>query len=214
MQIQASRIAPTGLHAGAPLSTIDDVASIFASVSKEMHMAEQQLYKQLQITIPAVSEIGQYLASAGGKRFRPLLTCLGAGAAAFDGSVGELACIGAWGHPHGGPAIFCSGQAYLYLNLGQVLEVLQASNCISHVEEGLRAGLNLAFLVGCKTIKDQCHPLDGGGADASIAVSAQADRSSQATGVPCHLQRVRNGCGTANAQQESGGEQASGRRGH
>jgi octaprenyl-diphosphate synthase len=52
------------------------------------------LYKQLQITIPAVSEIGQYLASAGGKRFRPLLTCLGAGAAGFDGSVGDLACIG------------------------------------------------------------------------------------------------------------------------
>ena len=94
MQIQASRPAPTGLHAGAPRTTIADVEAIFALVAAEMGLAEAEIHNQLQVTIPAVSEIGRYLAMAGGKRLRPLLTLLGAKAVGFDGDIGSLAAIG------------------------------------------------------------------------------------------------------------------------
>ncbi len=94
MQIQAQRPEPTGLHDGAPRTMIEDITAVFELVSEELCLAEEELQAQLQITIPAVAEIGQYLAMAGGKRFRPLLTALGAGAVGFDGSIGHLAAIG------------------------------------------------------------------------------------------------------------------------
>ncbi len=94
MQTQARRPRPTGLHAGAPRTSISDVGEIFALVSEDMQCSETELHSQLQITIPAVAEIGSYLASAGGKRLRPLLTALGARAVGFDGDIGKLCCIG------------------------------------------------------------------------------------------------------------------------
>lgn len=94
MQIQAQRPDPTGLHAGAPRTLIDDVSAVFALVQGDLGLAEEELHNQLQVTIPAVSEIGRYLAMAGGKRFRPLLTALGARASGFGGSIGHLAAIG------------------------------------------------------------------------------------------------------------------------
>ena len=94
MQTQPSRPSPSGLHAGAPRTTIADVATIFALVAEEMGEAEEQIHHQLQLTIPAVSEIGRYLALAGGKRMRPLLSVLGARAVGFEGDIGKLSSIG------------------------------------------------------------------------------------------------------------------------
>lgn len=94
MQIQAQRPEPTGLHDGAPRTMIEDIGAVFELVSDDLALAETELHNQLQITIPAVSEIGRYLASAGGKRLRPLLTALGAGAVGFEGSIGHLATVG------------------------------------------------------------------------------------------------------------------------
>jgi len=94
MQIQASRPAPSGLHAGAPRTTIADIGGVFDLVSEEMGLAETEIHSQLQVTIPAVSEIGRYLALAGGKRLRPLLTILGARAVGFQGDIGSLGAIG------------------------------------------------------------------------------------------------------------------------
>ena len=94
MQTQPSRPTPSGLHAGAPRTTIADVATIFALVAEEMGLAEEQIHEQLQLTIPAVSEIGRYLALAGGKRMRPLLSILGARAVGFEGDIGKFASIG------------------------------------------------------------------------------------------------------------------------
>jgi len=95
---QAPRTQPTGLHAGAPRSTINpeapDVTSVFALMAADMAAAETALHEQLQITIPAVSEIARYLALAGGKRLRPLVTGLGARAVGLEGEIGELMCIG------------------------------------------------------------------------------------------------------------------------
>ncbi len=49
-----------------------------ALVSDDLVRAERALASALKSAVPAVSEIGQYLAGAGGKRLRPLLTALGA----------------------------------------------------------------------------------------------------------------------------------------
>jgi octaprenyl-diphosphate synthase len=98
MQSQSHRTQPTGLHAGAPRTTIDhtaeNVASVFSLMAEEMALAEANLHEQLQITIPAVAEIGRYLALAGGKRLRPLVTGLSARAVGFSGDIGGLMCIG------------------------------------------------------------------------------------------------------------------------
>jgi len=59
-----------------------------------MTQAENELHRQLQLTIPAVAEIGEYLALSGGKRLRPMLTALGARAVGFEGEMGKLCCIG------------------------------------------------------------------------------------------------------------------------
>jgi hypothetical protein len=83
MQNQASRHTASGLHAGAPHTLIGDVGDIFALVADELIATETQLHDELAMTIPAVAEIGHYLAKSGGKRFRPMLTALGAKAVAL-----------------------------------------------------------------------------------------------------------------------------------
>jgi octaprenyl-diphosphate synthase len=94
MQIQASREAASGLHAGAPRTIIPDAGAIFDLVAENLGEVDAELHKQLAVTIPAVAEIGRYLALAGGKRLRPLLTALGARAVGFDGSISHLSVIG------------------------------------------------------------------------------------------------------------------------
>jgi octaprenyl-diphosphate synthase len=94
MQNQASRHTASGLHAGAPHTLIGDVGDIFALVADELIATETQLHDELAMTIPAVAEIGHYLAKSGGKRFRPMLTALGAKAVGFEGSTPHLCAIG------------------------------------------------------------------------------------------------------------------------
>jgi octaprenyl-diphosphate synthase len=94
MQPQVQRPRPTGLHAGARRTTISDVAEIFALVAEEMAETEITLQQQLQLTIPAIAEIGSYLALSGGKRLRPLLTALGARAVGFEGDMAKLCSVG------------------------------------------------------------------------------------------------------------------------
>jgi octaprenyl-diphosphate synthase len=66
----------------------------FALVASDMEQAELLLHEFLGQTIPAVAEIGHYLAESGGKRLRPLLTALGAKAAGHAGDVTRLMCVG------------------------------------------------------------------------------------------------------------------------
>ena len=67
---------------------------VFAVVGEELEQSEIELHALLGQTIPAVAAIGQYLAEAGGKRLRPLLTALGARAAGNHGDVKRLMCVG------------------------------------------------------------------------------------------------------------------------
>ncbi|NOY25830.1 MAG: polyprenyl synthetase family protein [Oligoflexia bacterium] len=92
--MNALRTAPTGLHAGAPLTYLPDLGSVFALVSTDFAMVEVELRALLDSTVPAVPEIGRYLADAGGKRLRPLLTALGARAVGHPGPLARLMCVG------------------------------------------------------------------------------------------------------------------------
>lgn len=83
-----------GLHAGAPLSRVRGPADAFALVAPELGAAEARLRDLVASEVDVVAAIGGYLADAGGKRLRPLLTALGARAAGFDGPLPGLMCVG------------------------------------------------------------------------------------------------------------------------
>ena len=77
MPAQVRRPRPMGLRVARPPQRSPLHAAV-ALVSDDLARAERALASALESTVPAVSEIGRYLASAGGKRLRPLLTALGA----------------------------------------------------------------------------------------------------------------------------------------
>lgn len=73
------------------------MARCFALVGEDLAAAEEELHRLLQSDITVIPNVGEHLAFAGGKRFRPLLSLLCAQAAGFDGgaritvaAVGEL----------------------------------------------------------------------------------------------------------------------------
>lgn len=94
MHAQLARTDATGLHAQAPLSRLRPVAEVMELVEPELARAEGLLGELLASTVPAVPEIGRYLAQAGGKRMRPLLTALGARAVGVEGDIARLMCVG------------------------------------------------------------------------------------------------------------------------
>ena len=94
MQLPAQRERPAGLHAGAPRTRVSPIARCVQLVQADMVAAESHLASLVSSTVPAVDEIARYLADAGGKRLRPLLTALAARAAGNHGEVARLMCAG------------------------------------------------------------------------------------------------------------------------
>ena len=88
-----ARTRGAGLEAGAPLTMLPSLPEVFALVRPELQAAEAHLAELVQSEVPVVSSIGTYLTLAGGKRLRPLLTALGAGAVGHIPSPGLL-CVG------------------------------------------------------------------------------------------------------------------------
>lgn len=88
------RTEPAGLHAGAPLTRIETAADAFALVGPELRLAELRLAELVGSEVEVVSAIGAYLTEAGGKRLRPLLTALGAGAVGHATNLPGLLCVG------------------------------------------------------------------------------------------------------------------------
>lgn len=82
-----------GLEAGAPLTWVHTPAQAFALVGAELQGAEARLHALVGSEVAVVTAIGAYLAAAGGKRLRPLLTALGAGAVGYEASA-DLLCVG------------------------------------------------------------------------------------------------------------------------
>ncbi len=88
------RLVPLGVHGGAPLSFVDTPADVFALAAPMMGAAEVRLRELVASEVDVVEAIGAYTATAGGKRLRPLLTALGAGAVGFDRPLDGLMCAG------------------------------------------------------------------------------------------------------------------------
>ncbi len=90
----ARRAHAVGVHGGAPLSFVETPADVFALAAPAMAGAEARLRELVASEVDVVEAIGAYTATAGGKRLRPLLTALGAGAVGFDRRLDGLMCAG------------------------------------------------------------------------------------------------------------------------
>ncbi len=88
-----ARARGVGLEAGAPLTWVRTPAEAFALVGADMAAAEVRLGELVGSEVAVVTAIGAYLAASGGKRLRPLLTALGAGAVGHAPSP-DLLCVG------------------------------------------------------------------------------------------------------------------------
>ncbi|MDP2312915.1 MAG: polyprenyl synthetase family protein [Pseudomonadota bacterium] len=88
------RLHAVGVHAGAPLTWVETPADVFALAAPAMAAAEVRLGELVASEVDVVEAIGAYLTAAGGKRLRPLLTALGAGAVGHTGRLDGLMCAG------------------------------------------------------------------------------------------------------------------------
>jgi octaprenyl-diphosphate synthase len=90
----ARRATPAGVLGGAPLTRIDGPSQALGLVGVALGDAERALRALVASDVAAVPTVGGYLVDAGGKRLRPALTALGAGAVGFDGDLPSLMCVG------------------------------------------------------------------------------------------------------------------------
>ena len=88
------RTRPAGVHGGAPLTRIETAADAFGLVAPALAACEARLAREVGSEVAVVAAISSYLAESGGKRLRPLLTALGAGAVGFEGPIEGLMCVG------------------------------------------------------------------------------------------------------------------------
>ena len=91
--IQGRKTRPTGIQGGA-VSAMAPVLEAMQLVAEDMEQAELELHRQLNSTIELIDEINHYLARAGGKRLRPLITALSARAVGVEGPLARLMCVG------------------------------------------------------------------------------------------------------------------------
>ncbi len=61
------------------------VKAIVSVVEDEFQKVNQEIFEQLESNVPLVEKIGHYIIESGGKRLRPLLVLLGAGACGYRG---------------------------------------------------------------------------------------------------------------------------------
>lgn len=93
MDVSVMRHHPAGLSVR-PRPRPSPVDSASALLTDDLIAAEVHLREMLGSSVPVVQAIGTWLADAGGKRLRPLLTGLGARAAGNTGSIARLMCAG------------------------------------------------------------------------------------------------------------------------
>lgn len=72
--------------------TVVPLDQILAPISAELTKVEQLLLKNMASEIPLLSEVGEYILKSGGKRVRPAMLLLAAGAV---GSISDGACVAA-----------------------------------------------------------------------------------------------------------------------
>jgi len=95
MDLSVSRPHAGGLHHHPHTrSRVSALMGGTALMADDLRLAEGHLRTMLQSCVPAVADIGRYLADSGGKRLRPLLTGLSARAAGHAGDISRLMCAG------------------------------------------------------------------------------------------------------------------------
>ena len=94
VSIGLRRPAPAGVAAGAPRTRVRPPLHAWELVAADMALAEQNLHTLLGSNAHEITGAGGYLAEAGGKRIRPLLTALGARAVGVEGDMSRLMCVG------------------------------------------------------------------------------------------------------------------------
>ncbi len=88
------RITAEGLSGSRPAVVISGPEEVFVRLREPLAKAEVRLGKLVSSDVDVVEAVGRYLAEAGGKRLRPMLTALGAGAVGFRGDLPGLMCVG------------------------------------------------------------------------------------------------------------------------
>lgn len=89
-----SRTSAAGVAAGSPRTRIRPPLHAWELVAQDMASSELALHQMLGSHTDEIRGAGDYLAAAGGKRIRPLLTALGARAAGVEGDLSRLMCVG------------------------------------------------------------------------------------------------------------------------
>lgn len=87
------RTEPEGLAGPRPRAAISGPGEVFARVGPALQIGEVRLRELVGSEVDAVHAVGRYLVDAGGKRLRPMLTVLGAGAVGFRGDLAGLMCV-------------------------------------------------------------------------------------------------------------------------
>src|SRR5215210_4146122 len=64
--------------------------SMLAPISDDLRMVDQVIGRRLESDVPLVREVAQYIVASGGKRLRPAVLLLAAGAAGYRGEKGVL----------------------------------------------------------------------------------------------------------------------------
>jgi octaprenyl-diphosphate synthase len=88
------RFEPAGISSSTGRSRVRPPTEAFALVAQEMARSEKELHALLGSRLDDVRGVARYLADAGGKRVRPLLTALGARAVGVGGDLSRLMCVG------------------------------------------------------------------------------------------------------------------------
>jgi octaprenyl-diphosphate synthase len=88
------RTIAEGLAGGHRRVAVSGPEAVFAHVRAPLIEAETRLRSLVSSDVDVVEAVGRYLVEAGGKRLRPMLTALGAGAVGFRGDVPGLMCVG------------------------------------------------------------------------------------------------------------------------
>jgi len=94
LSVMTRRSEAAGLAVGAPGTRVRPPAEAFALVAEDMQRTEATLSELLGDTISPLDGAALYLADAGGKRVRPLLTALGARAVGVGGDLSRLMAVG------------------------------------------------------------------------------------------------------------------------
>ncbi|MBM4367668.1 MAG: polyprenyl synthetase family protein, partial [Deltaproteobacteria bacterium] len=88
------RVEAAGLDGPAPLVHIDGPEAVFAMLAPRLALGEARLRELVGSEVDVVEAVSRYLVDAGGKRLRPMLSALGAGAVGFGGDLPSLMCVG------------------------------------------------------------------------------------------------------------------------